>query len=69
MAIEEDAIGARRVRADRGANVVGGREGFRRRAEAVHDDQPPHELGERARQSDRLAGTERVGDHANGASR
>ena len=65
VAIEEDAIGARRVRVDRGANVVGRREGVRRRTEAVHDDQPPHELGERARQSDRLAGAERVRDHAN----
>ena len=40
---------------DRGANVVGRREGVRWWTEAVHDDQPPHELGERARQSDCLA--------------
>ena len=65
MVIEEDAIGARGVRADRDANVVGRREGVRRWTEAVDDDQPPHELGERARQSDCLACAERVCDHAN----
>ena len=55
----------RGVRLDRGANVVGRREGVRWWTEAVHDDQPPHELGERARKSDRLACAERVCDHAN----
>ena len=64
MAIENDAIGPRRVRADRGANVVGWHEGVGGWTETVHDDEPPHELGERARESDRLTAAERIRDHA-----
>ena len=36
----------------------------RRRPEAVDDDEPPHELGERAGDADRLTAAERMRDHA-----
>ena len=50
------------------AEVVGQHERDGRRAEAVDDDEPAHELRERAGQADRLPAAERVRDDADRAA-
>ena len=68
MAIEQDAIRTRRVRSHRGRQVVGQLEGNGRRPETVDRHKPPHEFGKRAGESDRLAATEGMCDHDDGAA-
>src|SRR4051794_6062503 len=66
MTIEEDPVGALRVGLHGSPYVVRQRERDRWRPEAVDDDEPSHELGERAGQPRSLPGAERVRDDTDG---